>query len=66
MFKSEQAETTFLKAIDYTKIETWEHFEYVLCFMVENRCLRVYQAYQQCQYNQKMNRLLDQVEEIKD
>lgn len=45
MVNSDQAEKTFLKAMDYSKISSWEHFEYVLCFLIENRCLRVYQAY---------------------
>lgn len=45
MLKSDQAERTFLRAIDHSKIPSWEHFEYILCFIIENRCLRVYQAY---------------------
>jgi hypothetical protein len=53
MLGSEQAERTFLQAIDHTKIESWKHFEYLLCFILENRCLRIYQAYLQNQYGLK-------------
>ena len=42
MLGTEQAEQVFVKAIDSGEIKTWEHFEYVLSFIVENRFLRIY------------------------
>ena len=47
MLNSEQAEQTFIKAIDHSLITNWEHFEYILSFIIENRLLRIYLAYSQ-------------------
>lgn len=43
--ETEEAELSFIKAIDETKIQNWQHFEYLLSFILENRFLRIYDAY---------------------
>lgn len=45
MLPTEQVELSFIRAIDQQKIESWQHFEYLLSFILENRLLRIYQAY---------------------
>jgi len=42
MLGSEQDEQTFINALDHSLIKSWEHFEYVLSFILENRFLRIY------------------------
>ena len=44
---SEDAEQSFVKAINDEKIKSWQQFEYVLSFIIENRFFRIYQAYLQ-------------------
>lgn len=50
MLDSEHAEQTFIKAIDHSLIQDWEHFEFLLSFIIENRLLRIYLAYEQNRY----------------
>ena len=38
-------ENLIIKAIDATKINTWEEFEIVLSIVVENRFMRLFQAH---------------------
>lgn len=45
MLPTEKVELSFIRAIDQQKIESWEHFEYLLSFILENRLLRIYQSY---------------------
>jgi hypothetical protein len=42
---SEEAELSFIKAIDEAKIQSWLHFEYLLSFILENRFLRIFDAF---------------------
>ena len=49
MIHTEEGEAAFMRALDHTKIENWEHFEYLLSFIIENRLLRIYQAHLQSQ-----------------
>jgi len=42
MISTEEGEAAFMRALDHTKIENWEHFEYLLSFIIENRLLRIY------------------------
>lgn len=60
MIPTEQGEQEFIRSIDHTKIESWQHFEYLLSFIIENRFLRIYQA-----HLQSIN-LSKNFEEIKD
>lgn len=41
----EAAELAFVKAIDHSLIKDWQHFEYLLSFLLENRFIRIYSAY---------------------
>lgn len=50
MIASEKGEQVLIKALEDEKIQTWEHFEYILSFIVENRFLRIYQAYLESKY----------------
>ena len=43
-------ENLIIKAIDATKINTWEEFEFVLSIVVENRFMRLFQAHLDAQY----------------
>lgn len=45
MISTEEDELSFIRAIDGEKIQDWHHFEYLLSFILENRLLRIYQAY---------------------
>ena len=45
MLSGEKEEQMFINALDPKKVKSWDHFEYVLTFIVENRFLRIYQAY---------------------
>jgi hypothetical protein len=47
MIPTEQGEQEFIRSIDHSKIESWQHFEYLLSFIIENRFLRIYQAHLQ-------------------
>ena len=47
MLGSEASEQAFVRSLNPSLIKSWEHFEYVLSFIVENRFLRIYQAYMQ-------------------
>lgn len=42
---TEEAEAELIRVIDQSGIEDWHHFEYLLAFVLENRFIRVYQAY---------------------
>lgn len=44
---SEEAEQAFVKAINDEQIKSWQQFEYVLSYIIENRFFRIYQAYLQ-------------------
>ena len=45
MLPSEQVELSFIRAIEQQNIESWQHFEYLLSFILENRLLQIYQAH---------------------
>ena len=47
MIPTEEGEISFIKALNSEKITSWQHFEYVLSFILENRFLRIYQQYLQ-------------------
>lgn len=42
---TEEAEADLIRVIDQSGIDNWHHFEYLLAFILENRFIRVYQAY---------------------
>ena len=46
-------EATMMSALDPKQILSWPDFEYILCFIIENRLLRLYQAHLEKQYQQK-------------
>jgi hypothetical protein len=45
MLATEEAEHTFIRSINAKMIKTWDQFEYLLSILLENRFLRIYQAY---------------------
>lgn len=57
MLPTEQVELSFIRAIDQQKIESWQHFEYLLSFILENRLLRIYQVYYSTRTNSKLEGL---------
>lgn len=58
MISTEEDELSFIRAIDGDKIEDWHHFEYLLSFILENRLLRIYQAYINTVKGQKSKAIL--------
>ena len=45
----ENAELAFVKSINQSLIKDWDHFEFLLCFLVENRFIRIYASFLQHQ-----------------
>ena len=39
----------FVKAVKQSLIKDWDHFEFLLCFLVENRFIRIYASFLQHQ-----------------
>ena len=52
-------ESTLITALDPKQILSWPDFEYVLCLVIENRILRLYQAHLERQYHLKWKELDD-------
>jgi len=45
------------KAINSEDIKTWEEFEFVLGFIIENRLLQLYQTYLNSEYQRKWKKI---------
>ena len=45
------------KAINSSEIKTWEEFEFVLGFIIENRLLQLYQTHLNSEYQRKWKKI---------
>ena len=52
-------ETAMISALDQKQIQSWTDFEYVLCLIIENRILKLYQAHLEKKYQSKWKELDD-------
>ena len=50
-------ESALICALDPKQILSWQDFEYVLCLVIENRLLKLYQAHLERQYHLKWKEL---------
>jgi hypothetical protein len=50
-------EELVFKAIDGQEIKTWEDFEFLLAFIIENRLLQLYQSHLDSEYQRKWKKL---------